>query len=121
MALASAANSCPPLRMEPYEGACLSVPLDDQTRRFLRKSTSFCIDYNNKRIFLSSIFKWFGNEFLNNYGVKENDSGGSESETAVMLYISSFLKQEDRDFLPGYNFSKLYLKFGWSLNEKKGK
>jgi Protein of unknown function, DUF547 len=121
MALVCAAKSCPPLRMEPYKGARLSAQLDDQAQKFLRKSTNFRIDHNNNRIYISPIFKWFGDDFLSNYGVKENYSGHSESETAVRRYINSFLKQEDRDFLKGSDFPIHYLKYDWSLNEKKGK
>ena len=83
LALVCAAMGCPPLRNEPYAGERLDAQLDDQVRRFLRNPQKFRIDRGNGRVYLSSIFKWFGGDFIKKYGAGEKFAGHSDAERAV--------------------------------------
>lgn len=95
MALVCAAMGCPPLRSEPYLAKKLDDQLNDQTIRFLGDPKRFHIDRDKETVYLSSIFKWFGNDFVNEYGADKKFSGYSESERAVLNFISSYVTPDD--------------------------
>jgi hypothetical protein len=120
MALVCAAMGCPPLRNEPYVGDKLDEQLDDQTRRFLSNKEKFSIDRSNNRVYLSSIFKWFGEDFINAYGTDQKFSKHSQAERAVLNFISRYLDLSDREFLENGKYTIEYLTYDWSLNEQGG-
>ncbi len=64
VALVCAAISCPPLRNEPYRAEKLDAQLDDQVRQFLKSPHGFRINKKEGRVYLSSVFKWYGKVFL---------------------------------------------------------
>lgn len=118
MALVCAAMGCPPLRREPYDGNTLDAQLNDQTKRFLGNPKKFRIDRQSGTVFLSPIFKWFGSDFEKTFGTEKKFSGFSETERAVLNFISGFLKPEDRAYLEKGGYSIAYLDYDWSLNEQ---
>ncbi len=115
MALVCAAKSCPPLRKEAYTGKKLNAQLDDQTRRFLASPHGFKIDRSAKRVYLSSIFKWFGEDWLKTYSV-DGKFAGNAKQRAVLNFVSKYLNQSDRDFLIKGDYKISYLRYDWSLN-----
>lgn len=119
MALNCASMGCPALRKEPYTGADLSAQLDSQTTRILNNPAKFRIDRAERTVYLSPIFKWFGNDFVKKYGTEKKFTGFSEAESAVLNFVSAYLKPEDRSFLEKGSFSIDYLEYDWSLNETK--
>ncbi|MBI5248739.1 MAG: DUF547 domain-containing protein [Desulfomonile tiedjei] len=119
MALVCAAMGCPPLRNEPYITAKLDAQLDDQAAKFLRDPEKFRIDRSNDKVYLSSIFDWFGQDFVKTYGTDKEFKGFSEKERAVLSFVSSYLESADKAYLLKGGFSIEYLKYDWSLNEKK--
>ena len=116
MALVCAAKSCPPLRNEAYTGAKLNAQLDDQTRRFLASPHGFKIDYQQNRVYLSSIFKWFGEDWIKSYGVDGKFTGNAK-QRAVLNFISKYLDQDDRNYLIKGKYKIRYLRYDWSLND----
>ncbi|MGH7894503.1 MAG: DUF547 domain-containing protein [Candidatus Binatia bacterium] len=62
-ALVCAAKSCPPLRDEAYRAADLDRQLGDQGRTFLHDPTKNRWDAATRTLELSSIFKWFREDF----------------------------------------------------------
>jgi Protein of unknown function, DUF547 len=119
MALVCAAMGCPPLRNEPYTGAKLAARLDDQATKFLKNPEKLRIDRSNNKVHLSPIFDWFGQDFVKTYGTDKEFSGFSGKERAVLNFVSRYLEPADRAFLLKGGFSIEYLKYDWSLNEKK--
>lgn len=117
MALVCAAISCPPLGREEYKGNQLDVQLDDQTRKFLASPNGLRISRAEGRVYLSSIFKWFGKDWIETYGV-EGKFTGSKSERAVLNFISQYLDEVDREYLLQGNYKLKYLRYNWSLNEQ---
>jgi hypothetical protein len=118
-ALVCAAMGCPPLRNEPYLGEKLDQQLNDQTRRFLANPQKFRIDRDQGKVYLSPIFKWFGQDFVKTYGTTAKFSSFSPKERAVLNFIQAYLSKEDRDYLLTGKYSISYLKYDWSLNEQK--
>ncbi|MBC8233020.1 DUF547 domain-containing protein [bacterium] len=117
-ALVCAAMGCPPLRNEPYTGDKLDAQLNDQARRFWKNTRKFKIDRNKKIVYLSSIFKWFGEDFVKTYGTDETFDGHSKPERAVLNFISKYLDDRNREYLTTGKYKIKYLDYDWSLNEQ---
>jgi hypothetical protein len=119
MALVCAAMGCPPLRNEPYAGDRLSDQFDDQAKRFLSNPVKFRIDAQADTVYLSPIFKWFGEDFVARYGVRSGYGGHSAVQRAVLHFISGYLDKESAEFLSSADYSISWLNYDWSLNERK--
>lgn len=101
-ALNCAAESCPPIRSEPYAGAQIDRQLDDQTRRFLDGPRGVRIEKEGKGVELrvSKILDWFADDFekwgggrvpflkrfLSPGKVQQIDAAGSEVALAFEAY-----------------------------------
>jgi hypothetical protein len=120
MAIVCAALGCPILRNEPYVASKIDSQLDDQAARFMKNSKKFRIDRKDGRVYLSPIFKWFGDDFIRTYGTNKKFAGFGDSERAVLHFVSRYVSPEEREFLEKGEFSIEYLPYDWSLNEQKG-
>ena len=118
VALVCAAMSCPPLRNEPYTADKLGKQLDDQARTFLRSPQGLRVDRDAGKVYLSSIFKWFGEDFVKTYGTSDKFAGKSDAERAVLNFVSRYVDESDRDFLLHGSYRIEYLDYDWSLNEQ---
>jgi hypothetical protein len=118
VALVCAAMGCPPLRNEPFEAEKLGAQLDDQTTRFLSAPDKFSIYGARGRVYLSPIFKWFGDDFVRKYGTDEKFDGHGKSERAVLNFISKYVSESDAAFLAEGEYNIQYLDYDWSLNEQ---
>lgn len=121
MALVCAANSCPLLRREPYEGSKLYEQLENQTEKFLSDPKNFAVDKTNHQVYLSSIFKWFGEDFAKVYKAEKGFRRLNQKERAVLHFISQHLPEEDQKFLHEGSYRIKYLKYDWTLNEQEKK
>lgn len=117
MALVCAAISCPPLRNEPYTGEKLDQQLDDQTQKFLVSPHGFRIDRQKGTVYLSAIFKWFGEDWKKTYGIDDKFTGNA-NQRAVLNFISDYLSPEDQEYLEQGNYKIKYLNYDWSLNKQ---
>jgi hypothetical protein len=118
MALVCAAMGCPPLRNEPYEGSKLTDQLADQVRKFMGNSRKFRVDRGGGDVYLSPIFKWFGEDFVAKYGTSTKFSGPDEEERAVLNFVSRYLAPGDRAYLETGSYDIEYLDYDWTLNEQ---
>ena len=118
VALVCAAKGCPSLRNEPFVGDKLDEQLNDQTKRFLSNPSKFRIDQDNAKVYLSSIFQWFGKDFVETYAPKEGFGNHSEVQRAVLNFISKHLISQQSDFLRSGKYTIEYLDYDWSLNEQ---
>ena len=116
-ALVCAAISCPYLRPEAYQGDRLDEQLDDQVRIFLDREEAFKIDRENQTVQISAIFKWFGEDWVPQYGV---DSGfsGNDNERAVLNFISGYLNDDDQQYLKAGGYTVTYADYDWALNRQ---
>jgi hypothetical protein len=117
-ALVCASIGCPYLRQEPYDGKRLDRQLDDQVRRFLSNPTKFRIDAVSHKVYLSSIFKWFGSDFEAGYLAGSPFKGYSDKDSADLNFISRYLTAKERTLLLGEKFDVEYLDYDWSLNDQ---
>lgn len=118
VAIVCASIGCPTLRNEPFTGAQLEEQLVDQTKRFLSNPQNFRIDKENHTVYLSSIFSWFGEDFINKHGNTPNYQHLNKTEHAIISFISNYISDEDQYYLLKNKFSISYTKYDWALNEQ---
>jgi hypothetical protein len=99
-AVVCAAISCPPLQSVAFTGEAVEQQLTQAFREFLQSDKNY-YDANKKRLYLSSIFKWYKGDF----------AGGLNS------YLSQYA--EDLRLSPEQvKQAKIsYLDYNWSLND----
>lgn len=112
-ALVCASVGCPPLRTEAYTAIFLDTQLADQERRFLTDTSKNRWRIVESGVFLkekrlkfevSSIFKWFAEDF-----------GG---EAGVIRRMYPYLDEESRSLVDQSRYDVDYLDYDWSLNGK---
>jgi hypothetical protein len=121
VALVSAAKGCPILRKGAYIGSRLHEQLDDQIKMFLTNPIKNRIDKENGIIYLSSIFKWFGEDFIKNYGMRIPHGKFNDSQRAVLGFMSGYLDEEDQHYLANGQYKIQYIEYDWSFNVQERK
>ncbi|GBF82244.1 DUF547 domain-containing protein [Aphanothece sacrum] len=117
VALVCAAKSCPILHNEPYTSEKLDQQLHNQVEKFIKSSQGFRIDKEQGKVYLSSIFEWYGDDWKANYAAKEGFTG-SETERAVLNFLSNYLPIDNQVYLRQGNYRIDYLNYDWSLNKQ---
>ena len=121
MTLVCAAMGCPKLRNEPYLGDKLDEQFADQTRAFVADHQKFRVNQERGHVQLSPIFKWFGEDFVDRYGTSMKYVGHSDTERAVLNYLSKYVSEQDRRYLEQGDYDIRYLDYDWALNEQPAK
>lgn len=104
-ALVCAAKSCPPLRAEPYLPDKLDAQLADQAKRFFAQPEKNRLEVATETLWLSPIFKWFGDDF-------------TKDGRTVPEFAASFFGEADAKSLRVGNFKVKFTDYDWSLNTK---
>lgn len=102
-ALVCPSKSGPKLPSKAFTAATLNDDLDEAARNFLRDPSKNYIDKEKKRLYLSSIFKWFKKDFL----VKS---------PSLVEYVKPYLLEEDQKFLSENKIKVEFLEYDWRLN-----
>ncbi len=118
MALVCAAKGCPPLRSEAYTAESFDAQLDDQIKELLSNLLKFKINLNSKTVYLSSIFKWYGDDFISKYSPTTGFDDLSKRDRAVANYISKHLPEKEKQFLHAGYYTVEHLYYDWSLNSQ---
>lgn len=85
-AVVCASVSCPDLGVEPYDGARLSAQLDAAARAFLSNTDKgLRVDQDARTLAVSSIFRWFGDDFAKSGGVVAFVRAKAAPEVAARL------------------------------------
>lgn len=118
MAMVCAAIGCPSLRNEPYTGEKLADQLDDQSLKFLLDPSKFRI--RDERAYLSPIFKWFGEDFVESFGQNAEFKYCKNPKRAVLGFVKKYAV-EPFSYTSEVICAIKYLDYDWSLNEQAGK
>ncbi len=103
VAIVCASVSCPDLRKEAYTVENMDAQLDDQLRLFLANAKKgLRVESSQKRVHLSSIFKWFKEDF--------------DSKGGVIKFLTPFAPESVQGTLKK-NPRISYLDYDWGLNE----
>lgn len=106
-ALVCCARSCPPLQRFAYIGAKLDGQIDTAYRAWLARPDLNKFEPKEKRVEISSIFKWFEETFQKAGGVKK--------------VLTRSAPQSYQSFLEGGDYEIDYLPYHWGLNDQGGK
>lgn len=102
-AIVCASVSCPDLRQEAYSAENLDSQLDDQLRAFLaNQKKGFRVDGGRKGVYLSSIFKWFKEDF--------------DAKGGVETFLASYVPKDGQALLLA-NPRISYMDYNWGLNK----
>lgn len=115
MALVCASKSCPPLLNQPYTGVALNTQLNGRAQAFVSESSNFRIDPSKNIVYLSSLFKWYGQDFEKQYGTSAFQ--GSTKERAALHFLSNYISR-DANYLKTEKYQIRYLDYDWSLNKQ---
>lgn len=105
-ALVCAARSCPRLRREAYTGPQLEAQLREQTHAFLHNEEKNRIPAGQDRIALSSILKWYGDDF-------------GESTDDLQRFIAPYFDGDVRSRLEKADYQVDFLPYDWTLNAQE--
>jgi len=100
-ALVCAAQGCPKLNVRVFTAEDIDDMLDAAGKSFLNDKTRNRLDKEQNMLYLSSIFKWFKQDFGD-----------------VLEFISRYMDEDDVDFIKANN-PKIKYQYNWQLNEKK--
>ncbi len=104
MAIVCASVSCPDLRKEAFTAEKLDAQLEEQTRKFLDNAgKGMKIDAKKGKVYLSSIFKWFKEDF--------------EPKGGVVPFVARYASPADQKILNGGGIDVAYLDYNWDLNK----
>ena len=104
VAIVCASVSCPDLRPEAYTAEMLNSQLDDQMKQFLANAKKgLKVDSKKRRIYLSSIFKWFEEDF--------------DSKGGVRTFIAPYSPETVKGSVANTRLRVSYLDYDWGLNE----
>ncbi len=105
VAIVCASVSCPDLAKSAFVPEKLYEQLDGQMKKFVANSgKGLELDRKDKRVRISSIFKWFAEDF--------------ESKGGVIPFIGGYLSVEDRKFINRPDIGVSYFDYDWGLNER---
>ena len=103
-----ASIGCPALRPEPFRAVALDGQLDDQQRRFLTDRSRNRFNADRETLALSSIFKWYGDDF----------EQGGQGLNGWLVGQGQWLADTtaDRDRIAKGQFKVDFLSYDWTLN-----
>ncbi len=103
-AISCASRSCPPLSASAWEAAGLDERLDAAMRSWLAREDLNRFLPDRRKVEVSAVFKWFGEDF--------------EKAGGVRKVLARFGPGADRAFLAGSDYAIGYLKYDWGLNDQ---
>ncbi len=115
MALVCASKGCPPLLNQPYTGTALNAQLNGRAQAFVSDNQNFRIDRGKNTVYVSSLFKWYGQDFEKQYATQAFQ--GSAKERASLHFLSQYLNSE-ASYLKTAKYQVRYLDYDWSLNKQ---
>ena len=84
---------CPRLARQPFRAETLDEQFAEPAEHFLSNPAAFRIQKNANTVYLSPIFKWFGQDFVKTYGSTSDFSRFSPKESAVLISIQKHLQE----------------------------
>jgi hypothetical protein len=108
-----ASESCPVARPELPTGEELERLMTQAAGEFVNNPDNVSVNHDSRTVFLSSIFKWYKKDFINDLRAK-----GRPADRGLIDYVASVATgtlQDDLDRADGYSVE--FRDYDWSLNE----
>ncbi len=121
MAIVCASDSCPDLSSEAYIPERIEAQLASAARGFINNpDKGIYVNKSNRKVKFSKIFKWFGEDFIPNYGNQKLFNNYSLKENAALNFTLDYLESEEtKEYLMSNKLKIGYLKYDWHLNEQE--
>ncbi len=119
LAIVCASIGCPPLKTEPYYPDSLDMQLASAAGYFATTPAYNRIDPETGSAELSSVFDWFGEDFIDKYYDETHFESLSKKENSVLNFLISQYPENERDALKSAEYNISYLEYDWSLNDTK--
>jgi len=97
-AVVCASIGCPVLKEEAYNAEKLDTQLNGQIEEFVNTPSKFRYDADKDTLFLSPIFKWFGEDFEKRGGVISFLKNYVSQDTASRLFDTTRIEWQDYDW-----------------------
>ncbi len=108
-------ESCPVLRPELPSGIELEPFLQQAAADFVSDQRNVFIDHAEKEIVLSTIFKWFKSDFINDLRRR-----GLASDRGLIDYVASVAPEPLRKQLAASSdYAVVFSDYDWAVNQKK--
>jgi hypothetical protein len=108
-----ASASCPVIRTELPTGDELEALMTLAAEEFVNSPANVSVDHNRKTVVLSSIFKWFKRDFINDLRAR-----GRPSERGLIDYVATLARgplQDDLERAGGYKIE--FRDYDWDVNK----
>lgn len=116
--LFTGAKDSPRLSREAFTGPKAEGQLFLAAREFVNNPKANQIVPGQKKIRISSIFKWYGADYLLDFGRTGPEEKFSGTEMAVLSFLAHYLEDPGKvAYLEEKNYKIQYLPFDWSLND----
>lgn len=114
-AINCASASCPKLEQRAFYPENLNDRLETAAELFINETRNVRIDVKERKIYLSSIFDWFKEDFTDWYMHERGVDGAS-----ILDYLKLYLDEDKVAVLNGHDDWKVQvIKYDWSLNDQK--
>ena len=108
-------ESCPVLRPELPSGTELESYLQQAAIDFISDRRNVSIDHDKKEIVLSTIFKWFKKDFINDLRRR-----GLSSDRGLIDYVASVAPEPlNGELAMAANYTIVFSDYDWAVNQKK--
>lgn len=107
-ALVCASKGCPALRNEAFTADHLESQLEDAAKNFITDKNKNRFSRAQNHLEISSIFKWYGEDFVKKFG-------------SVEAFLAPIISEspEEQNLIRSKRASISYLDYDWSLNDEK--
>jgi len=106
------------LRNEAYRADKLDEQLDEQTRRFLADPRGLKIDHVKKVFFISDIFSWYEEYYVEKYGQVKRFRDRNADVRAYLNFIVDYVSADTAKQLRTKPYPVRSLMYNWHLNEQ---
>ena len=112
-----ASISCPPLAAQPYRAETLDAQLTEAARTFLGSREAMRVEGDT--LFVSSIFKWYGEDFVAEYapGAPAAPAGASATQRAILGVAIKYGPPAAARLAQSGRARIRFLDYDWSLND----
>jgi hypothetical protein len=103
-AIICASSGCPPMPRIAYTEENVQTRLEEETRKYLNSPRGTRIDQAENTLYVSKIFTWFGDDFVQKSG-------------SFLAFMRPYLNEETLSFIERKPMIS-YLEYNWALNAR---
>jgi hypothetical protein len=118
-AIVCASVGCPTLRGEAYVGENLDRQLDEAARSFVNDPAKVRLDENAGRLYLSSIFDWYKDDFVPSASAVGELQAFDTGVIGVLEFVVRLLPVDQGAFIRTNHPKIEYSNYDWSLNDRR--